>query len=258
MLLHTVQGATVTQNFGRSALQVEPEMWYVAEKAYWLPFAGASHSDDFHPGIDRAAPLGTPVLAMEAGTVVFSGWKDNISGIQVEVEIRPNTRYSVNHLNGAIVKVGQKVDKADTIGYVGRTGAATGFHTHEGLSIREPDSAGVYRTFLYNPSLFQKGGKYANDPRVQPEQRYVRVDGPGVVVWIAGTGMDDRSDIYCTARKETADKKAGLYRWGKRISSIGYKFTFVRWREVEEHGKMAMVTGFGRRLGIRKEDCHFV
>ena len=254
VLLQSVQGARVTQRFGRSVLAVEPSMWFVGEKAYWLPFLGASFSENFHPGIDRAAPTGTQVLAMEAGHVVFAGWKDNVSGNQVEVEIRPNTRYSVNHLALVRVKVGQSVGKADVLGTVGSTGASTGPHTHEGLSIREQDARGVFRTFLYDPELFQRGGDLEHDERIDPLQRYVRVNGPGINIRKADQDLFDRDSIFAVTRS------TGIYRvgTGKRLSGLKKAFAFIRWRTSEDAGQFAVVTGYGRRLAIHKSLVHFV
>jgi murein DD-endopeptidase MepM/ murein hydrolase activator NlpD len=252
VLLATVPGALVTQDFGPSHLGVEPAMYSTGDKAYWLPYFGASYFDDFHPGIDRSASTGTPVRAMEAGVVAFAGWLDNISGNQVVVEIRPNTRYSVNHLSVVKVKVGQEVDKAQTIGLVGSTGASTGPHTHEGLSIREVDSKGVYRTFLYNPALFLSGGRYEDDPRIKPLLQYVQVNGPGINIRKAEGNLFDRDSIFARSKDD------GIYRvgTGSRIGSLRYKFRFIRWRDTRE-GTFAIVTGWNRRLAIRKSLVHF-
>lgn len=251
VLLSTVQGAQVTQRFGPSALRVEPSMYSTGDKAYWLPYFGASYFEDFHPGIDRSAPTGTQVLAMEAGTVTFAGWKDSVSGNQVEVEIRPGTRFSVNHLSVVRCRAGQIVGKADVIGSVGSSGATTGPHTHEGVSIREKDSNGVYRTFLYNPALFQVGGRYADDPRVKPETRYMRVNGPGINIRKNDADLFDFASVYAVTRAD------GIYRGGKRIAPLGKRFSFIRWRD-DEGGRWAVVGGFGRALAIHKTLCHFL
>jgi murein DD-endopeptidase MepM/ murein hydrolase activator NlpD len=101
---------------------------------------------------------------MEKGKVLFAGWKDDISGNQVEIEIRPGTQYSVNHLNRIFVRKGQQVARAQRIATVGSTGLATGPHVHEGVSIQ--DAAG--RSILWNPNIFFKGGSRANDPHIRP------------------------------------------------------------------------------------------
>lgn len=255
VLLATVQGA-LTQKFGPSWLGVEPAMYSTGDKAYWLPYAGASYFEDFHPGIDRSAPTGTPIKAMEAGTVVFAGWKDNISGYQVEVEIRENTRFSVNHLSKVTCYVGKKVTRGETIGLVGATGATTGPHTHEGLSIREKDAQGVYRTFLYNPQLFMAGGKFANDPRIQPvpTARKLAVNGAGINIRRTPPDLDDRQNIFAVTRA------TGIYRvgTGTRLSGLGYAFTFLNWKDADGL-TFAVVSGYGgKRLAIAKHLVHWV
>jgi len=166
-LRRSVRYARITQPFGPADANVasrEPAMWHLAESAYWLQIPGYHKHLHFHPGIDRAAQLGTPVLAMEKGKVVFAGFKDNISGNQVEVEIRPGTVYSVNHLHKITTRVGRTVAKGSKLGEVGMTGSATGPHVHEGISIQ--DAAG--RSILWNPNLFFRGGSRANDPHIKP------------------------------------------------------------------------------------------
>lgn len=259
VLLDTVAGGLKTQGFGPSSLAVEPAMWTTGDKAYWLSYAGASFVDDFHPGIDRAAPYGTDVRAMERGIVVFAGFKDGISGNQVEVEIREGTRFSVNHLAKVLVRVGQHVSKGQTIGRVGTSGATTGPHTHEGLSIREKDSAGVYRTFLYNPALFQEGGKFANDPRIKPEERYVVLNGPGINLRNMPLEFGTKGDVFARSRDAGSWGRAGIYRigTGKRIAPITKQLRFIRWADTDE-GEFAVVTGFNRRLAVRRTLIHFV
>lgn len=163
-LIPSVPKGFTTQRFGPSSLIVEPSMWYRDNRAYWLQFSRSYFHPNFHPGIDRAAPTGTAVVAMQSGTVLFAGWKDNISGNQVEVEIRPGTTFSVNHLSKVKVLKGQKVTRGQTIGLVGSTGASTGPHVHEGLTIKDP----LGRSFLYNAELYMRGGPRANSPKIRP------------------------------------------------------------------------------------------
>lgn len=250
-------GGRVTQQFGAPSVNVaslEPSMWAVPGKAYWLEFPGSSFYSHFHPGIDRAADYGSPVQAMEAGTVVFAGFKDSISGIQVEVEIRPGTRFSVNHLRGYAVRLGNSVKRGQTIGWVGITGATTGPHTHEGLSIQQRGSDGILRTFLVNPADYQDGGKFADSPDVRPELQKVAIDKAELPVTIY-RGIPDFShspDIFGTARS------AGIFRRGRRVSGINYQFNYVRDHESRHHGTFALVIGYGKRLAIQRRHVHFV
>lgn len=81
----------------------------------------------FHPGVDLAAPYGTPVYATAAGVVTFAGWSGGYGRI---VEINHGhgivTRYG--HLSRYIVLVGERVKKGAQIGYEGSTGRSTGPH----------------------------------------------------------------------------------------------------------------------------------
>lgn len=82
-----------------------------------------------HFGIDYAAPAGTPVSAIGSGKVVFAGRK---GGFGNYIEIRHNNIYSSSygHLSKFArgIRVGKDVERGEVIGYVGKTGLATGPH----------------------------------------------------------------------------------------------------------------------------------
>ena len=82
-----------------------------------------------HRGIDWGAPLGTPVQAAGAGTVLEAGDKGNYGNciIIVHDEVY-QTLYA--HLQTIDVAVGDKVAAGQLIGQVGNTGASTGPHLH--------------------------------------------------------------------------------------------------------------------------------
>lgn len=259
-LLATIPGAFVTQSWGKSWLSVEPEMYTSTDKAYWLQYPGGTYTENFHPGIDRSAPYGAPIVAMEAGVVEFSGWKDAVSGNQVEIAINEQGSFSVNHMSLRNVFVGQSVLKGQLIGHVGTSGlGVTGPHAHEGVSIYEKGSDGISRTFLYNPALFLAGGKFANDPRMQPEARYLRVNGPGVEIRYAPPEFDSREDVFALARGDKGPEGSGIYRrsTNNKLVSLEYRFKFFRWRDTMD-GEYAIVGGMKRRLAIKKDRCHFV
>src|SRR5262245_5622739 len=101
----------ITQEFGISRLSVEPSMWYSgSRKAYWQAYPGARFSTDVHAGVDFGdGKTGSPLIAAESGTVTRSEFdKYNGGGNVVEVEIRPNVRYSYNHCDKRLVKLGDK------------------------------------------------------------------------------------------------------------------------------------------------------
>lgn len=85
-----------------------------------------------HLGVDFAARRGTPLLAVNSGTVIFSGWKGGY-GKAVKIKHRSGYISLYAHQSRIRVKRGQRVKKGQIIGYVGSTGRSTGPHLHFGL-----------------------------------------------------------------------------------------------------------------------------
>lgn len=161
----------ISQRFAVSTIVAEPKMFATAEKAYWYSngngnFPGARLYAHFHPAVDRAAPRGTPIYASAGGKVSIAKFVDTTSGNKVEVWINGTTAYGHNHMDTIQVRVGQIVKRGDILGTIGTTGYVTGAHTHYYLSVVEKVGL-TLRTMLYDPLLFEAGGKYADDPRVQ-------------------------------------------------------------------------------------------
>ena len=88
-----------------------------------------------HSGTDIAAPEGTPVKAAGDGTVVLSGKNYFYTGNMVIIDHSQGLQTIYAHLKKATVKEGDKVKQGDIIGYVGKTGRATGAHLHWGASL---------------------------------------------------------------------------------------------------------------------------
>jgi murein DD-endopeptidase MepM/ murein hydrolase activator NlpD len=84
-----------------------------------------------HPGVDLRAPVGTPVHAPVAGTVVFAGRYYGY-GLMIEIEHRDGSRSRYAHLASFApdVRPGAEVLPGERIGRVGRTGRTTGAHLH--------------------------------------------------------------------------------------------------------------------------------
>lgn len=84
-----------------------------------------------HTGVDYAASSGTPVVALGDGVVDYCGWK---GGYGNAIRIRHNKRMQTlyGHLKGFAkgVAKGTRVEQNQVIGYVGKTGLATGPHLH--------------------------------------------------------------------------------------------------------------------------------
>lgn len=81
-----------------------------------------------HPGIDIAAPRGTPVRAIAAGTVTWAGWKMNGGGYVVVIRHPDGMISTYNHNRGVAVRAGESVSAGETIAWVGSSGRATGPH----------------------------------------------------------------------------------------------------------------------------------
>jgi murein DD-endopeptidase MepM/ murein hydrolase activator NlpD len=84
----------------------------------------------FHPGIDIAAPEGTPIAAAKSGVVVFAGWNDGGYGNFVVLDNGGGVGTAYAHQSRIAVSEGQHVSQGQTLGYVGTTGNSTGDHLH--------------------------------------------------------------------------------------------------------------------------------
>lgn len=82
-----------------------------------------------HTGVDYAAPMGTPVVALGDGVVTEKGYKGAGGNT---VKIRHNSTYTTAYLHlskySKDIAVGKRVSQGQVIGYVGSTGASTGPH----------------------------------------------------------------------------------------------------------------------------------
>jgi len=96
--------------------------------------------------IDLAAPVGTPLLASAAGTVIISksngAWNGGYGNFVV-ISHPNGTQTLYGHMLRTSVAIGQSVSQGQTIGYIGMTGLTTGPHVH--FEIR-----GAKNPFAYN------------------------------------------------------------------------------------------------------------
>jgi murein DD-endopeptidase MepM/ murein hydrolase activator NlpD len=80
-----------------------------------------------HLGVDYAAPSGSPVVAVAAGTVVSAGWSGQ-SGRLVHLRHPSGYETLYMHLSSIAVRAGAHVGQGQLIGRVGSTGMSTGPH----------------------------------------------------------------------------------------------------------------------------------
>ena len=105
------------------------------------PTSGAS---SYHQGVDLAAPAGTPIYATRSGVVTASTY-GNAAGYYVCINHGDGFSSIYMHMTNYVVYAGQAVSAGQLIGYVGKTGVATGNHLHFGIS---------YNGMYVNPCLY--------------------------------------------------------------------------------------------------------
>lgn len=107
---HPSPGARLTSNYGRRRDPIN---------GGWA----------MHEGIDYAAPYGSQIRATAGGVVKRTGWMGGYGRvIIIEHAFGFETRYA--HLKRSLVKVGQRVERGETIAEMGSSGRSTGSHIH--------------------------------------------------------------------------------------------------------------------------------
>ena len=89
----------------------------------------------YHYGIDYPFPVGTPVQAINDGTVVVAG-QYPVRGGLVVIDHGAGVVSLYMHQSRLLVKVGDKVTRGQKIGLVGTTGLSNGPHLHLELRVR--------------------------------------------------------------------------------------------------------------------------
>jgi murein DD-endopeptidase MepM/ murein hydrolase activator NlpD len=84
----------------------------------------------YHKAVDIAAPRGSTVIAAAAGTVTWSGWKNNGGGLVIAIDHGNGIVTLYNHLGSVWVAAGTAVAAGQGIAAVGCTGVCTGPHVH--------------------------------------------------------------------------------------------------------------------------------
>jgi murein DD-endopeptidase MepM/ murein hydrolase activator NlpD len=90
----------------------------------------------FHAGIDFPAPRRTPVVAAEAGRVVWARRRRGGWGLLVTVAHSNGVRTMYAHLSRIDVRLGQHVEAGRRLGLVGSSGKASGPHLHFEVRLR--------------------------------------------------------------------------------------------------------------------------
>jgi murein DD-endopeptidase MepM/ murein hydrolase activator NlpD len=109
-----------------------------------------------HGGIDYAAPEGTPVHATADGVVEFAGTQRGYGNVIVVKHREPlTTLYAHLSAFAPAMESGFRVRQGELIGFVGRTGWATGPHLHYEVRVAEkqvnPEEVAVVAAELSKP-----------------------------------------------------------------------------------------------------------
>lgn len=107
-----------------------------------------------HKGVDLLAPKGTPIRAMNNGTVAFSGVSRGY-GKRVVIDHGEGLTSIYAHNTENVVAVGEKVQRGQIIAYVGRTGRASANHLHFEIRIDKQE---------INPLLYITSGQIEGAP----------------------------------------------------------------------------------------------
>ena len=118
-----------------------------------------------HRGVDYAAATGTPVKTSGDGKIIFRGRKGGY-GKAVIIQHGGGITTLYAHLNSFVLKRkrGSRVKQGETIGFVGKTGVATGPHLHYEFRLN-----GVHRNPLTVklPAASPIAKKYREDFQIQ-------------------------------------------------------------------------------------------
>ena len=123
----TVRTGTSSDTPSRSTREAPRFIWPTLEG--WISSPYGPRSSGFHYGLDIAVVTGTPLKAIAAGTVEYSGWRGGY-GRAVIVDHGDGWKSLYAHASSLKVSRGQWVNQGTVVALSGSTGNATGPHVH--------------------------------------------------------------------------------------------------------------------------------
>ena len=112
-----------------SVTQAAPDVWLLPVQGYRFSSAYGWRWGRMHNGIDLAAPQGTPIVAVHAGTVTMSRYNGGY-GYAVVIDHGDGVETLYAHASQLLVHEGQEVSAGERIALVGNTGYSFGAHLH--------------------------------------------------------------------------------------------------------------------------------
>ena len=194
---------------------------------YVFPVYGpASYGDTFgssrpglvsgwHHGEDIFSPLGTPLLAVAAGTVFSVGWND-IGGWRLWLRDRLGNEFYYAHLSAysPLAVNGKQVRAGDVLGFMGTTGDAEFSPSHVHFEIHPASLLALGYDGVVAPYPFLNAWRRAADVSFDAGRAYLPLDGPagsrGAVAPPAGAVLLEVSDISSSSGLTPGGLKATL------------------------------------------------
>ncbi len=97
---------------------------------YGRTVTGPNGNKVSHPGVDIAAPTGTPIVAPANGKITLVRPNSPSAGNYIEMVTDAGERHRFMHMSKFETSLGAVVKKGDIIGRVGSTGFSSGPHLH--------------------------------------------------------------------------------------------------------------------------------
>ena len=118
---------------GGSATWLRPCSYTKLTSAFGMRESPTTGASTYHQGVDLSAPAGTPIYATRAGIVTTATY-GSAAGYYVTINHGDGFSSIYMHMTNYVVSAGQAVSAGQLIGYVGKTGVATGNHLHFGIA----------------------------------------------------------------------------------------------------------------------------
>jgi murein DD-endopeptidase MepM/ murein hydrolase activator NlpD len=136
-----------------------------------------------HGGMDIGVPVGTPIVAMAAGTVIAATWDNGGGGYYVKVQHDDGRVSAYLHLTTFVVKKGQRVGKGEVIAYSGNTGTSTGPHLH--VEVRSPAGDKLNPLSFWSGKFPAKRENIGDDYVYGTANQMAKIIGAAVVSYLA-------------------------------------------------------------------------
>jgi murein DD-endopeptidase MepM/ murein hydrolase activator NlpD len=110
------------------------------------PVRGAAYTDDYggptgHPGIDMFVPIGTPVIAVKAGSVSYVP-NEGAGGNAIYLNANDGNTYYYAH-QSSFAGGNRSVSQGEILGYSGMSGNASAPHVHFEIRIGGPNGGRI-------------------------------------------------------------------------------------------------------------------